>query len=137
MRTALGMAAIGVYAAASGMAVAAAVPMTFTPPELPPAETGVVFADDPGIVNPHPIHIAGWTRSANPKAVAVHFMAGAPECYGVHATAKETDKTVTVNVDAGMRSAAVNQACAMFAQAATADVVLRAPLGDRRVLATY
>ncbi len=64
-------------------------------------------------------------------------MAGAPECYGVHATAKETDKTVTVNVDAGMRSAAVNQACAMFAQAATADVVLQAPLGDRRVLATY
>jgi hypothetical protein len=88
-------------------------------------------------VNSHPIHFAGWSRSVNPKAVAVHFMLGAPECYGVHATAKETDKTVTVNVDSGMRSAAVNQTCAMFAQAATADVVLLAPLGQRQVLATY
>jgi hypothetical protein len=70
--------------------------MTFTPPEVPPAGTGVVLADDPGIVGAHPIHVAGWTRSANPNAVAVHFMSGAPECYAVHTTAKETDKTVTV-----------------------------------------
>jgi len=136
MRTALTMAAIGVFAAC-GTAVAAAVPMTFTPPEVPPAGTGVVLADDPGIVGAHPIHVAGWIRGANTNAVAVHFMSGAPECYAVHTTAKETDKTVTVNVDAGMRSAAVGKACAMFAQAATADVVLKAPLGNRQVLATY
>ena len=76
MRTALGWPRSASTPLPLEWAVAAAVPMTFTPPEMPPAETGVVLADDPGIVNPHPIHIAGWTRSANPKAVAAAFHGG-------------------------------------------------------------
>jgi hypothetical protein len=137
MRTVLTMAAIGVAAAVTGLPVAVAEPMTVSPPEVAPGDQGVVLIDDPAILKPHPVHVSGWSRSANPNAVAVHFMSGAPECYGVHVTAKETGQAVTVNVDGGTRSTAVTKMCAMFAQASTVDVPLQAPLGDRRVLATY
>jgi hypothetical protein len=55
----------------------------------------------------------------------------------VHPTAKETDKTVVVNLDAGVPPAAVGKVCAAFAVFATVEVPLKAPLGDRKVLATY
>lgn len=138
MRVVLTMAAIGLSAVVTGVPVAAAEPMTFTPPEVAAGDAaGMVFKDDPTIVKPLPTHIASWSRSQNPNAVTVHFMSGAPECNGVHATAKETDKTVIVNVDSGVPPAAVGRRCAMFAVFATVEVPLAAPLGDRKVLATY
>jgi hypothetical protein len=138
MRALLTMAVIAVSAAFSGVAVAAAEPMTVTPPEVAPTDAaGMVFKDDPTIVKPLPTHVSSWSRSANPKAVTVHFMSGPPECHGVHATAKETDQAVTVNVDVGTPAAAVDRVCAMFAVYATIEVPLKAPLGDRKVLATY
>ena len=42
-------------------------------------------------------------------------MSGAPACNGVHATAKETAETVTVNVDSGPLPGAVGRMCTMFA----------------------
>ncbi|HEX3283758.1 MAG TPA: hypothetical protein VHT50_03615 [Mycobacterium sp.] len=138
MRAPLAIAAIALSALVAGVPVAAAEPMSFTPPEVAPTDAaGMVFEDDPTIVKPLPTHIASWSRTTNPKAVIVHFMSGAPECHGVHATAKETDKTVTVNVDAGTPPAAVGKVCAMFAVFATVEVPLAAPLGDRKLLATY
>jgi hypothetical protein len=138
MRATLTTAAIGLSAVVAGVPMAAAEPMTFTPPEVAAGDaTGTVFKDDPTIVNPVPTHIASWNRSENPNAVMVHFMSGAPECNGVHPTAKETDKTVIVNVDAGIPPAAVGKMCARFAVFATVEVPLAKPLGDRKVLATY
>jgi hypothetical protein len=138
MRALLTTSVIAVSAAFAGVPVAAAEPMTVTPPEVAPTDAaGMVFKDDPTIVKPLPTHVASWSRSTNPKEVTVHFMSGAPECHGVHATAKETDQTVTVNVDAGTPPEAVDWVCAMFAVYATVEVPLKAPLGDRKVLATY
>jgi hypothetical protein len=138
MRALLAMAVIGLAAAPAGVPVAAAEPTTVAPPESAPGDpVGMVFKDDPTILKPIPIHVASWSRSPDPKAVAVHFMSGAPECHGVHATVKETAKAVTVNVDSGTPPAAVGRVCAMFAVYATVEVPLAAPLGDRKVLATY
>ena len=138
MHAILTMAAIGLSAVVAGVPVAAAEPMTVTPPEVSPGDAaGMVFKDDPTIVKAYPAHIASWSRSPNPNALDVHFMSGAPECHGVHPSAKETDTTVIVNVDAGVPPGAVGKACAMFAVFATVEVPLKAPLGDRKVLATY
>ena len=132
------MAVISVSAAAAGLPAAAAEPMTVTPPEVAPGDvTGLVITDDPTIVKALPAHVASWTRSADPKAVAVQFMSGAPECRGAHVTVKETDQTVIVNVDSGTRPAAVGKVCAAFATEVTVVVPLKAPLGNRKVLATY
>ncbi len=131
------LAAIGISATATGLPAAAAEPMTTAPPEVAPGSAGLVLTDDPTIVKAVPVHVTSWSRSPNPKAVAVQFMSGAPECRGVHATAKETGQTVTVNVDSGPPPAAVGRVCPMFVVEATVDVPLKAPLGDRKVLATY
>lgn len=113
-----------------GVPVAAAEPTA--PPEVPPG--GVVFTDNPAILDPHPTRIESWSRVATENAVGVHFTSGPPECTGVHATAHETADTVTVDLRSGTPPEAVGRACILIALFGTLEVPLQAPLGDRRVL---
>ena len=121
---------------AAALLLAAAAPTAaaepFAPPEAPPG--GVVFTDNPAIVDPHPIRVESWSRAADANAVAVNFTTGTDTCYGVHATVEETPDTVTVDLQGGTLPESVNRACIMIALFGTLDVSLQAPLGDRRVL---
>ncbi|WP_234816434.1 hypothetical protein [Mycolicibacterium agri] len=114
--------------------VAAAEPIA--PPEVPP-EGGVVFTDNPALLDPHPMHIESWSRAAQDDAVLVHFTSGPPECTGVHATAQETPSTVTVDLRGGTPPEAIGRACIMIALRGTLEVPLQAPLGDRQVLSAH
>lgn len=105
---------------------------TYAPPEVPPG--GVVFVDDPLLVNVHQARVEGWSRASRDDAVSVHFTSGTPECYGVHATATETPEAVTVDLSTGSRADAVDRACIMIALSGTLEVPLQAPLGERSVL---
>jgi hypothetical protein len=100
------------------------------PPEQPPG--GVVFTDNPAIVDPHPLPVQSWSRVGD--GLAVNFTTGTPQCYGVHATVQEAPDTVTVDLRGGTLPEAVGQACIMIAVAGTLEVPLAAPLGERRVL---
>lgn len=102
------------------------------PPEAPPG--GVVFADNPAIVDPHPMRVESWSRAADGNAVNVNFTSGMDTCYGVHAAVHETEATVTVDLQGGTLPEAVGRACIMIALFGTLEVPLQAPLGDRRVL---
>jgi hypothetical protein len=130
MRTAATAASVGLILAAINGPVAWAEP--FAPPEVPPG--GVVFTDNPAIVDPHPIRVESWSRVPDANAVAVNFTTGTDTCYGVHATVEETPDTVTVDLQGGTKTSAVNQACIMIALFGTLDVPLQSPLGDRHVL---
>ena len=70
------------------------------PPEVPP-DPGVVFTDDPSIVDPHPMPVESWSRIGAGDVLAVHFTTGTPECYGVHAPVQETTENVTVELRGG------------------------------------
>lgn len=102
------------------------------PPEAPPG--GVVFTDNPAIVNVQPIAVESWSRAATDDAVNVNFTSGTDTCYGVHAAVQETGETVTVDLQSGTLPEAVNRACIMIALFGTLEVPLQAPLGDRQVL---
>ena len=102
------------------------------PPEVPPG--GVVFIDNPAIVDPHPMHVESWSRAANDNAVNVNFTSGTDTCYGVHAAVQETEDSVTVDLQGGTLPEAVSRACIMIALFGTLEVALGAPLGDRQVL---
>ncbi|WP_102144945.1 hypothetical protein [Mycobacterium hubeiense] len=115
----------------------AAAETTVAPPERPPGDPGVVFVDNPAIVDPRPVPVDSWSRVPNPNAVAVHFTTGTPECYGVHATVQETPDTVTVRLQSGTPPEAVGRMCIMIALDGTLEVPLASPLGDRRVLSVY
>ena len=130
MRTAMAVALTGLILAAINGPTASAEP--FAPPEVPPG--GVVFTDNPAIVDPHPIRVESWSRAADANAVAVNFTTGTDTCYGVHATVEETPDTVTVDLRSGTLPEAVNRACIMIALFGTLDVPLQSPLGDRHVL---
>ena len=123
--------------AACALLVLGAVPTAsaevYTPPEAPPG--GILFTDNPAIVDPHPVHVESWSRAVDANAVAVNFTTGTDSCYGVHATVQETPETVTVDLQGGTLPEAVNRACIMIALFGTLDVPLQAPLGDRTVLA--
>jgi len=108
-------------------------PEPIAPPEVPP-EAGVVFTDNPAIIDPHPMRIESWSRAPQDNAVLVHFTSGPPECTGVHATVQETPETVTVDLRGGTPPDAVGRACIMIALRGTLEVPLQAPLGDRKVL---
>jgi hypothetical protein len=110
---------------------AAAAPIA--PPEVPPG--GVVFTDNPDIVDPHLLRVESWSRTPSDNAVAVHFTLGPPECYGVHAGVQETSEAVTVELRSGMPPEALGRMCIMIALFGTLDVPLQAPLADRQVLA--
>jgi len=130
MRTAVAAASVGLILAAINGPVASAEP--FAPPEVPPG--GVVFTDNPAIVDPHPMRVESWSRAADANAVAVNFTTGTDTCYGVHATVEESPDTVTVDLQGGSLPEAVNRACIMIALFGTLDVPLQSPLGERRVL---
>jgi hypothetical protein len=130
MRTATAVALTGLILAAINGPVASAEPTA--PPEVPPG--GVVFTDNPAIVDPHPMHIESWSRVAGDNAVAVNFTSGTDTCYGVHVTTQETGESVMVDLQGGMLPGAATRACIMIALFGTLEVPLQAPLGDRQVL---
>jgi hypothetical protein len=99
-----------------------------------PNDAGVVFVDNPSLVDPHPMTAEAWSRVDGDRAVTVHFTTGTPECYGVHATVVETPDDVTVALTGGTLPEAIGRACIMIAVAGTAEVPLQSPLGDRQVL---
>ena len=99
-----------------------------------PGPPGVVFVDNPAIVDPHPMEAESWSRVAGDQAVAVHFTTGTPECFGVHATVAETAEDVTVDLRGGTLPEAVGRACIMIAESGTLEVPLANPLGARQVL---
>jgi hypothetical protein len=130
MRTKAMAALVGLFFVGSaGLAVGEP---AFALPEVPPG--GVVFTDDPGIVDPHPMRVESWSRAADDNAVNVNFTSGTDKCYGVHATIQETPETVTVDLQGGMVPGPSNRACIMIALFGTLELPLQAPLGDRRVL---
>jgi hypothetical protein len=104
-----------------------------TPTEGKPADAGRMFVADPTIVGAHPIPFTSWSRVADDR-IAVNFEIGSPECYGVDASVKETDSTVTVELRSGTRADAVGRMCTMIAVFGTLEVPLKAPLGNRQVL---
>ena len=59
---------------------------------------GLMFVDNPAIVDAHPMPAESFSRVPGDDAVAVHFTTGTPECYGVHAIVTETAQTVTVEL---------------------------------------
>ena len=85
MRTSLALAAVilAVWAAPAASAETTVLPERQGPP-------GVVFVDNPAIVDSHPMVAESFSRVLGDQAVAVHFTTGTPECYGVHATVTET-----------------------------------------------
>jgi hypothetical protein len=102
-----------------------------------PGYSGLVFTDNPDIVDPHPMRAESYGRLADDRAIALHFTTGTPQCYGVHAAVQETAETVTVELRGGTVPAAVGQACIMIAVSGTVDVPLQSPLGARAVLTAF
>ena len=64
MRTAMAVVLTGLILAAINGPTASAEP--FAPPEVSPG--GVVFTDNPAIVDPHPISVESWSRAADANA---------------------------------------------------------------------
>jgi hypothetical protein len=95
---------------------------------------GVLFVDDPAIVDAHPMSADSFSRVPGDHAVAVHFTTGTPECYGIHATVTETPETVSVRLASGTLRQAAGRACIMIAVSGTVEVPLSGPLGERQVL---
>jgi hypothetical protein len=117
--------------------VAVAEPTTVEPPEVPPGHPGVVFTNDPSIVDSHPMPVESFSRHGAGDVLALHFTTGTPECYGVNATVQETAENVTVELRGGTRADAVGRACIMIALSGTLEVPLQGSLGDRQVLSVY
>ena len=129
MRTSLALAAV---VGAVWVAPAAAAETTVLPDR--PGPPGVVFVDNPAIVDAHPMPAESFSRVPGDRAVAVHFTTGTPECYGVHAAVSETAQTVSVELQSGTLPEAAGRACIMIAVSGTVEVPLSGPLGGRQVL---
>ena len=93
-----------------------------------------MFVDDPAIVDAYPTRPQAWSRTADDRAVRLHFTIGTPDCYGVTATVHETAEDVIVDLRTGTLPQAAERACIMIALFAGLDVTLQEPLGTRRVL---
>jgi hypothetical protein len=131
------LAGCGTHGADSAMVLAGMttqVPTTATPPEHPPGNAGVVFADNPSIVNSHPMPFDSWSLLGSGDVVELHFTVGSPDCSGVHATASETTDSVVVELRTGTLPEAVGRMCTMIAVFGSLDVPLQTPLGGRQVL---
>ena len=133
MRRAAVILAAGIALSGWGAPVASADQTLAGPPEAPDAD-GVVFQDNPSIVDPRPMPVESWSRVSNDRAVAVHFTSGTPACNGVHATTSETADSVTVTLTGGSLPASAGRMCIMLAVTGTLVVPLKSPLGDRQVL---
>ncbi len=131
------LAALALAVGVSGpLATAEASPSPTHPvPESAADPHRLVFTDEPGVVDTHPLALESWSRTAG-DAVTLNFTLGSPRCYGVHATAQETDDVVTVTAVGGTRPDAVGLMCTMEAVSGAVEVPLSAPVGDRQVLAT-
>jgi hypothetical protein len=116
----------------AGSAATAAAAGPTPPPEVPSAD-GVVFNDNPTIVDPQSMPIDSWSPAGD-RAVAVHFTTGTPACNGVHATTHETADAVTIDLKGGSLPASAGRMCIMLAVTGTLVVPLQSPLGDRQVL---
>jgi hypothetical protein len=116
----------------AGWAAPAAAAAPTAPPEVPDAD-GVLFKDDPSIVDPQPLPVESWSREGE-RAVAVHFTTGTPACNGVHATTHETADAVTIDLKGGALPPVAGRMCIMLAVTGTLVVPLGSPLGDRQVL---
>lgn len=101
-----------------------------------PGPPGVVFVDNPAIVDAYPVAAESFSR-IDDRTIAVHFTTGTPACYGVHATTQETPDTVTVELFSGTLPEAVGRAWILIGVFGTIDVPLRDPLGTRRVVRVY
>jgi hypothetical protein len=130
MRAATGVLVTGLASVAICSPAASAEPTA--PPEAPTG--GVVFVDNPAIVDPHPMRVESWSRVSGDNGINVNFTSGTETCYGVHATVQETEQTVTVGLQGGTLPEAIDRACIMIALFGTLEVPLEVPLGDRRVL---
>ncbi|OBG95716.1 hypothetical protein A5698_14970 [Mycobacterium sp. E136] len=102
-----------------------------------PGYPGLLFTDNPAIVDPHPLRAESYNRVPGDRAVGVHFTTGTPQCYGVHATVQETAETVTVALVGGTLPEAVGRPCIMIAVSGILDVPLQEPLGTRQVLTAF
>ncbi len=102
-----------------------------------PGYPGLVFVDNPAIVDAHPLRAESYNRVPGDRAVGVHFSTGTPQCYGVHATVQETAETVTVELLGGTLPEAVGRPCIMIAVSGILDVPLQNPLGTRQVLTAF
>lgn len=124
--------------AAAGLVLAVGLAPTASADALPlpevPVSPGTTFVDDPAIVDPHPLAAESWSRLDPEPAVALHISLGSPDCYGVHATAAETDQTVVVTLTAGRRSDRERMVCTMMIMPGTIVVPLAHPVGGRAVL---
>ena len=124
--------------AAAGLVLAVGLAPTASAdaPPLPevPVSPGTTFVDDPAIVDPHPLAAESWSRLDPEPAVALNISLGSPDCYGVHATAAETDQTVVVTLTAGRRSDREHMVCTMMIMPGTIVVPLANPVGNRAVL---
>lgn len=123
-------------AAWTAPAAAAEPTTTAAPPEVPP-DPGVVFTNDPSIVDPHPMPVESWSRIGAGDVLALNFTTGTPECYGVNALVQETAENVTVELRGGTRPEALGRACIAIALFGTLEVPLQSPVGDRQVLSVY
>ena len=135
MRTLITAAVAGLLLTA-GAAVApfaSAEPATVVVPEVPPDPARAVFTDNPQIVDPRPLTVESWSRAGD--GLTVNFTTGTPQCYGVHAHITEAPGTVTVALWGGTLPEAVDRACIAIAVFGTLELPLRAPFGDREVLA--
>lgn len=128
MRIVLGLVGVLLAVGLAPTAAADATPL----PEVPVAP-GTTFVDDPEIVDPHPLTAESWSRLDLEPAVALNISLGSPDCYGVHATAVETDQAVTVTLTAGRRSDRERMVCTMMIMPGTIVVPLANPVGGRAV----
>jgi hypothetical protein len=100
-----------------------------------PAEHGYTkFVDTPQIVDSYPLQVSSWSVRDDGRMLELHFTAGTPECFGVHANVLETADTVEVRLRSGARPEAVARACIMIAVNGSLDVPLAEPVGTREVL---
>ena len=105
------------------------------PHEVPNADPATMFTANPAIVSPHSIPFQSWSRvGGRTDAIAVHFTAGSPDCYGVDATATETSESVSIELRTGKLPSSVGKMCTMIAVLGTLEVPLTAPLGNRAVI---
>jgi hypothetical protein len=111
-----------------------AAPIASPADEQPASTTDTVFTDHAHLVDPQPLPFRTWSRLGDDDAVRVHFTAGTPRCFGVHATVKETEDSVQIAVSTGALSAAADRMCVAVAVLGALDVPLSRPLGDRAVL---
>ncbi|MDZ4270899.1 MAG: hypothetical protein U1D00_35405 [Mycobacterium sp.] len=127
------MAACAALACVAGPA-SAQPPAPVPVPETPPGTPAAMFVDDPSIVDAYPNGPQAWSRTADERAVRLHFTIGTPDCYGASATVRETAEDVIVDLRTGTLPRAAGRACIMIALFAGLDVPLQSPLGARRVL---